>query len=80
MEGIKKAPRGASRAVPLGAGLLDLRFLELDVLARDRVVFLKGELFRLGAGVLLGDVKIARVGGRQELDFELGGLGHRGDP
>src|SRR5258708_23889582 len=56
--------------------LLDLGFLELDVLARDRIVFLEGQLVGLGAGVLLGDVEIAGVGGREQLDLERGGLGH----
>src|ERR1700761_1576125 len=55
---------------------LDLGFLELDVLARDRVIFLEGELFRLGAGVLLRHVKEAGVGARQQLDLDRGGLGH----
>src|SRR5271163_944804 len=45
--------------------LLDLRFLELDVLTGDRIIFLERELLGLGAGVLLGDVEIAGVGGRQ---------------
>jgi hypothetical protein len=31
------------------AGLLDLGFLERDVLARDRIVFLEGKLVGLGA-------------------------------
>src|SRR5271168_5527831 len=65
----------AAPAAP-GASSLDLGFLEFDVLARDRIVFLEHELLRLGAGVLLGDVEIAGVGRRKQLDLERGGLGH----
>ena len=56
--------------------LLDLGFLELNVLAGNRVVFLERQLFRLGAGVLLGHVEIARVRGGQKLDLDHRGLGH----
>jgi hypothetical protein len=59
------------------ARLLDLGFLEFDVLARDGIVFLEDELFRLGARVLLGHVEIARIRRGQELDLDHGGLGHR---
>src|SRR5271168_3841421 len=65
----------AAPAAP-GASSLDLGFLEFDVLARDRIVFLEHELLRLGAGVLLGHVEIAGVGRRKQLDLERGGLGH----
>jgi hypothetical protein len=64
------------RVLPADESLLDLRFLELDVLAGDGIVFLESKLFGFGASVLLGDVEIAGVGGRQELDLERGGLGH----
>jgi hypothetical protein len=37
-------------------GLLDLGFLELDMLAHDGIVLREGELLRLGTGILLGDV------------------------
>src|SRR5579863_7487193 len=70
----KKAPEGALASFRVA--LLDLGFLELDVLARDRVVFRELVLFRLGAGVLLGHVEIAGVGGGEHLDLERGGLGH----
>ena len=73
----EKGPRRTScGAEPPSAILLDLGFLELDVLARDRIVFLERELLGLGAGVLLGHVEIAGVGGREQLDLERGGLGH----
>src|SRR6476659_9582872 len=60
--------------------LLDLRFLELDVLARTRVVLLEAQLLGLGAGVLLRDVKEARVRGAEELDLDGCRLGHRTVP
>src|SRR5208337_4897607 len=72
----KGRPEGALEKHQAREKLLDLRFLELDVLARNRVVFLEGQLLCLGASVLLGDVEIARIGGRQELDLERGGLSH----
>src|SRR5690348_7227710 len=46
----------------LDSDLLDLGFLELDVLARDRVVLLLRQLVGHGPAVLLGDVEIASVG------------------
>ncbi len=47
--------------------LLDLRFLELDVLARNRVVLGLCHLFRHRAAVLLRYVEEAGVSGRQSL-------------
>jgi hypothetical protein len=57
--------------------LLDLGFLELDVLAGDRIIFLERQLFCLGAGVLLRHIEIAGVRGGQKLDLDHRGLGHR---
>src|SRR6202167_4322655 len=71
----KRRPKAPVRPA-IAASSLDLGFLELDVLARDRIVFLEYELLRLGAGVLLGHVEIAGVGRRKQLDLERGGLGH----
>ena len=71
--------KGAAKAPlvrKLKGRLLDLGFLELDVLARDRIIFLESEFLGLRAGVLLRDVEIAGVGGREQLDLERGGLGH----
>src|SRR5215469_917388 len=59
-------------------GLLDLGFAELDVLARDRIVFLLDQLVGLRARVLLGHVIEAGIGARYELDLDGGGLGHGG--
>ena len=74
----KRRSRGRPWTDPSGeTALLDLGFLELDVLARDGIVFGESELLRLGAGVLLGDVEKAGVGARQQLDLDGGGLGHR---
>src|ERR1700690_945417 len=72
----KRNPKAPSFPAAPGASSLDLGFLEFDVLAGDRIVFLEHELLRLGAGVLLGHVEIAGVGGRKQLDLERGGLGH----
>jgi hypothetical protein len=49
--------------------LLDLGFLEGDVLARDWVVFLERKLVGRGSRVLFGDVKEARACRAQQLDF-----------
>jgi hypothetical protein len=57
-------------------GLLDFRFLELDVLARDGIVFLENKLFRRRAGVLFRDVEKASPGRRQQLDLLGNGLRH----
>lgn len=50
--------------------LLDLRFLELNVLLDDRVVLRLRHLVRHGTAVLRGDVEEARVGSRQKLDLD----------
>src|SRR5690349_2273774 len=55
---------------------LDLGFLELDVLARLRVIFAEAQLFRLSARILLGHVKEARVRGADELDLDRCRLRH----
>src|SRR5947209_12003291 len=39
--------------------LLDLCFLEFDVLPRDGIILLEGKFFRLCPRVLLGDVVVA---------------------
>src|ERR1700722_4742378 len=50
--------------------LLDLRFLEDHVLARDRVEFLQFELVGLGPRVLFRHVEVAGVGAADELDLD----------
>src|ERR1700738_1445789 len=62
--------------VTFEAKLLDLGFLEFDVLPRNRLVFLERQLFRLGAGVFLGHIEIARVRRGQKLDLDHCGLRH----
>jgi len=42
--------------------LLDLRFLELDMLAHDGIIFLEAELLGLGPRILLRDVEETGVG------------------
>ncbi len=56
--------------------LLDLRFLELDVLARNRVIFGFCHLVRHRTAVLLRNVEEAGVSGRQKLDLDGRSLGH----
>jgi two-component system cell cycle response regulator DivK len=60
--------------------LLDLGFLERDVLAHDRVVLLEAQLLRLGARVLLRHVEKAGIGAADELDLDGCRLGHRTRP
>src|SRR3546814_6052349 len=55
---------------------LDLGFLELDMLARTRVVFPHRHLLGHRARVLLGDIEKARVGGAHQLDLDGRRLGH----
>ena len=50
--------------------LFDLGLFELDVLARDRIVLLHGELLGLRARILLRHVVVARAGRALELDFQ----------
>src|SRR5439155_22557472 len=62
------------------SALLDLRFLELDVLAGDRVVLAKAQLLGLRPRILLGDIEKARVGAADELDLDGCRLGHGSIP
>jgi hypothetical protein len=69
-----KAARGAARLqkAPIqreSRRLLDLGFLELDVLAHDGIVFVHLELGGLGARILLGDVEVTGIRGGNELDL-----------
>jgi hypothetical protein len=81
MERTKKPPKGGFFSKQkLDQALLDLGFLKFDMLFGNRIIFLEGELFRLGAGVLLANVEIAGVSGRKQLDFNAGSLGHGSDP
>lgn len=60
----------------VGNELFDLRFLELDMLAHNRVVFGFCHFFRHRAAVLLRYVEEAGVSGRQKLDLDRRSLGH----
>lgn len=46
------------------------------MLARHRIVFPEGKLFRHAAGVFLGDVKETRVRGAQQFDLDAARLSH----
>ncbi len=61
------AVRGALRR---RRGLLDLGFLERNVLASDRVVLLQLKLAGRRAGVLLGDVEVSGVRGGDQPDLD----------
>ena len=68
----KQRARPEARALgnPERPRLLDLGFLELDVLARDRVVLGLGHLFRHRAAVLLRYVEETGVSRREQLDLD----------
>jgi hypothetical protein len=58
------------------SSLLDFSFFELDMLAHNRVVFAKSQLFRLIARVFLGNIEKAGVSGTEQFDFYSGWLRH----
>ena len=58
------------------AGLLDLGFLERDVLANDRVVFAHFHFGGLGARILFRHVEEPGIGSRYEFDLDGIGLSH----
>ena len=74
--GNRKMPSGLYSHGSDAARLLDLRFLEFDVLARDRVVLAHAHLFRLVPRVFLGDIVKTRPGCRYEFDLLGHGLRH----
>src|SRR4051794_39323019 len=67
---------GRSRRGEGACALLDLGFLEDDVLTRDRVELLQFELVGLGPRVLLGHVEKTGIGAADQLDQDGVGLGH----
>src|SRR5688572_22725359 len=69
-------PGSAMRKGASPPSSLDLGFLELDVLARDGIIFAEAHLLGDVPRILLGDVEKARVGGADELDLHRGRLGH----
>ena len=69
---------GGFRKIRRAKTLLDLGFLELDMPAHNRIVFGERELLRLGAGILLGDIEETGIGCGEQLDLDIGGLGHGG--
>ena len=56
--------------------LLNLGFLELDVLAHDRVILAELELFSGLTRILFRHVKKAGASGAEQLDEDGGGLSH----
>ncbi len=61
-------------------GLLDFAFLELDMLARDGIVFLDHHLLCHGARILLRHVKKSRARCAVEPNLDGGWLGHGWSP
>ena len=77
----KPSPRSGNAAPDRRkAVLLDLAFLVLDMLARDRVVFPSGHLLRHRARVLPGHVEMSRACGRVEADLDRRRLRHGSSP
>ena len=60
--------------------LLDLRFLELDVLLGNRIVLPERQLFGLRAAVLARHVEEAGVGSGKKLDLDVRGFCHFSRP
>ena len=56
--------------------LLDLGFLELDMLAHDGIVFAERHFFGDVARVFLGHIEKAGVSSTDQLDFDRGWLRH----
>jgi hypothetical protein len=56
--------------------LFDLGFFELDVLARDGIVFFEHKFFGLITRILLGDIVVARACRAYEPDLLGDGLSH----
>jgi len=50
--------------------LLDLGFLEFNMLAHNWIIFGERELVRLGARILLGHIEIAGVSSGLQLDLD----------
>src|SRR5437764_3236584 len=76
--GTQRAPDEAPSVRPQSRGSLDLGLPKLDVLLGDRVVFLLHQLVGHGARILLGHVIETGIGGRYQLHFDRGRLGHIG--
>src|SRR6185369_636426 len=77
MAGLRDHKSRASRSPGTKQALLDLRFLEFDVLAHLWIIFAHHHFLGLRARVLLGHIEEARVGGADELDLDGCRLGHR---
>jgi hypothetical protein len=63
---------GANRGMTIDyatGGLLNLGFLELDVLAHDRIVLVELQFLRLRARILLGHIEVTGVSGGNELNL-----------
>ena len=61
----RKTRAGAAKSKEL----LDLSFLEFDVLPHDRIVLVQLQFLCLGTGILLGHVELTGIRGGHELDL-----------
>ena len=75
-----RAARKSDGDQTAAATLFDLGFLEVDVLANARIVFLHDHFLGLRARILLGHIEETRVGAADELDLDGCRLGHRSVP
>src|SRR3546814_5244021 len=73
---IRRPPRSTRTDTLFPYTTLFRSFLELDMLAHDGVIFAESQLFRQIAGVFLGYIEKARVGGADESDLDGGWLCH----
>jgi hypothetical protein len=63
-----------------GAASLDFGFLEIDMLANDRIIFPHVHFLGHGPAVLFGHVEIAGISRRKQFYLDCYGLGHDSSP
>jgi hypothetical protein len=77
MQNQKGRPKRPVRyAIKAASGLLDLGFLELDMLTHDGIIFAERHLFSDVARIFLGHIEKARVSSAEQLDLDRGWLRH----
>jgi len=79
LRGVRRLTRSAADQPNAGSSL-DFGFLELDVLARDRIIFAEAHFLGLVAWVLLGHIVETRTSRGEQFDFLSNGLGHEMNP
>lgn len=76
----KSRPKAACKGFKSKPILLDLGFLEFDMLFGNRIIFALRDLVGHRARIFLGHVEKARIGGRKQLDLDCCGFSHGGNP